>query len=139
MRRTSIPHVVLAATLALLLPLEQVYCACMGSPAQPTSVTSRAGHECCGPAAPSGTEQHSRPGQAPHTCTCPQLAVAAVPAIIGDSLQVPALTPLAVLTVPATSAQVSFDAETTPALDVGSPSLPDDPGAHGLRAPPVSA
>jgi len=36
-------------------------------------------------------------------------------------------------------APVSVVTETVPALDVGSPPLPDDPGAHGLRAPPVSA
>ena len=31
MKRTSIPHLVLAATLAVLLPLQQLHCACMES------------------------------------------------------------------------------------------------------------
>jgi hypothetical protein len=140
MKRTSIPHLVLAATLAVLLPLQQLHCACMESQGHAAPVAASSGHECCESTPQCGAEHHSQPERAPHSCTCAQIAVVALPPVIEASVvAAPTVAPLAVLTVPAVIAPVSIVTETVPALDVGSSRLPVDPGAHGLRAPPVSA
>jgi len=141
MKRTSIPHLVLAATLAVLLPLQQLHCACMESPghAAPVAASSHPGHECCEPTPQCGARHHSQPERAPHSCTCAQIAVVALMPVIEASVVAPTVAPLAVLAVSVVIAPVSIVTETAPALDVGSSRLPVDPGAHGLRAPPVSA
>ena len=139
MKRFSIPNLVLAAALALLLPLEQLHCTCMGSQTHMAPVASHAEGGCCNSPAPCGTDHRSQPQQAPHSCTCPSMIAGVVPAVVTASTEAPTVTPLAVLTVSVVIAPVSTLTKTAPALDVGSPPLPDDPGAHGLRAPPVSA
>lgn len=141
LKRTSIPHLVLAATLAVLLPLQHLLCACMGPQghAAPIAVSSNSGHECCETTPQCGAKHHSQPERVPHSCTCVQTAAVAMAPVSVASVVAPTVAPLAVLTVPAVIAPVSFVTETAPALDVGSSRLPVDPGAHGLRAPPVSA
>lgn len=141
MKRATIPNLVLAATLAVLLPLNQWYCACMGSAAYaaPTAASSPHGHGCCEPTPPCGTEQHSQSERAPDACTCAHLLAASLPAINDVGVVAPWVAPSAVPTVQVVIARVAVFSGTDPALDVGSPSIPDDPGAHGLRAPPVSA
>lgn len=139
MKRKSIPNLLLATALVLLLPLEQVMCACMGFAAQPTPVASVAGHECCDAISASGSEHHSRPEQAPHACSCNRLVESAVPVVIEGGLQAPELASVAVLTGTASFTPLPVCEKTTSAPDSGSPSIPEDPGAHGLRAPPVSA
>jgi len=138
MNRTSIPHLVLVATLAVLLPLQQL-CACMESQGHAAPVAASSGHECCESTPQCGAGHHSQPERAPHGCTCAQIAVVALPPVIEASVVASTVAPLAVLAVPAVIAPVSILRETVPALDVGSSRLPVDPGAHGLRAPPVSA
>jgi len=141
MKRMPIPNLVLAATLALLLPLEQAHCAWMGlqKQAPPVATTSPAGHECCvSPATPEPDPQ-SQPESVPQCCACEKLPSVTMPTVFTAGTEAPSVTSLAVVTVPSVIAPVSIATETVPELDVGSPSLPDDPGAHGLRAPPVSA
>lgn len=139
MKRLSIPNLVLAAALALLLPLEQLHCACAGSQTSTAPVASHEEHGCCDSPSSSAGDHHSHDQQAPHGCVCPEMAPIPVLAPGVVVLDAPTVTPLAVLTVPTVIAPASIVTETIPALDVGSSPLPDDPGAHGLRAPPVTA
>ncbi len=139
MKRLSIPNLVLAAALALLLPLEQLHCACVGSQTRTAPVASHEEHGCCDAPSSSGADHQSHDQQAPHACVCPEMVPILVPAAGVAVLDAPTVAPLAVLTVPVVMAPVSIVTETIPALDVGSPPLPDDPGAHGLRAPPATA
>lgn len=139
MNRKSLPNLLLATALVLLLPLEQVVCACMGFATQPTRVAAAAGHECCEAAGSSGSERHSRPEQAPHSCSCQRLAEGALTAVSEGIVHAPAVAPVAVLSGTTIVVPVPAREGTTPARDVGSSSLPDTPGAHGLRAPPVTA
>lgn len=139
MKRLSIPNLVLAAALALLLPLEQLHCACVGSQTRTAPVASHEEHGCCDSPSSSGADHQSHDQQSPHGCVCPEMVPILVPAAGVAVLDAPTAAPLAVLTVPVVIAPVSIVTETVPALDVGSPPLPDDPGAHGLRAPPSLA
>ena len=139
MKRFSIPQLVLAAAMALLLPLEQLHCTCMGPQPHAAPVASHGEDGCCDSPAPCGTDHQSHHQQAPQPCSCPSMINGVVPAAVAVSPEAPTVTPLAVLTVPVVIAPVSIVTETVPALDVGSPPLPDDPGAHGLRAPPIFA
>jgi hypothetical protein len=70
---------------------------------------------------------------------CEQLPPGALPSTFLSGATAPTVTSIAMLTVPSVIAPVAIVTTTVPAPDVGSPPLPDDPGAHGLRAPPVSA
>ena len=72
-------------------------------------------------------------------CAHAGVCVRTLPAVFASGAVAPSVTSFAVLTVPSVGAPASVSTETVPALDVGSSPLPDDPGAHGLRAPPVSA
>ncbi len=139
MKRLSIPHLVLAAAMAVLLPLEQLHCTCMGSPTHAAPVASHAEDGCCDSPSPCGTDHSSHHQQAPQPCSCPSMITALVPTVIAVSPEAPTVTPLAVLAVPVVIAPVSIVTETILALDVGSPPHQDDPGAHGLRAPPATA
>lgn len=141
MRSMPIPSLVIALTLAVLLPLELAHCAWMGLErhTEPVAATASTGHECCeAPPAP-GSDHHSGAEAVPQGCTCAQLPAFTLPTVLAAFSVDSPLTPIAVLTVPAAITQVSIVTEPVPALDVGSTPLRDDPGAHGLRAPPVSA
>ena len=141
MKCLSIPHLVLAATLLVVLPLQPLYCACTGSQGHstPAVASSYSGHERCASRSQCVAESHSQPERGPHSCTCAQIGVVALPPVIETGLEAPTVVPLAVLTVPEVIAPGSVVTEAGPALDVGSSRLPVDPGAHGLRAPPTSA
>ncbi|MCC6348725.1 MAG: hypothetical protein IT347_03920 [Candidatus Eisenbacteria bacterium] len=139
MKRLSIPNLVLAAALALLLPLEQLHCACLGSETRSAPVASHEEHGCCDSQSSTPADHQSHDQQTPHGCVCPEMAPILVPAAGVVVLDASTVAPLAVLAVPAVIAPVLIVSETIPALDVGSSPLPDDPGAHGLRAPPATA
>ena len=141
MSRLRFPNLVLAAALALLLPVEQAHCAFMGLERHgcPVGTNSPAGHECCDAPPASQPNHHSQPEKTPQGCICEQLPAGALPAALKVGIEAPLVASVAVLTVPTVVAPVSIVAETVPALDVGRPPLPDDPGAHGLRAPPFSS
>lgn len=136
MKRRSIPHLVFAATLALLLPLEQLHCACMVPQTHPAPASS---HPCCESASRRAAAHHSQHHREPHTCTCAHLLAVTLPTGIEVGAEMSTAAPIAVLSVPAVGAPVSIVTETVPALDVECPPPLDDPGAHGLRAPPVFA
>lgn len=141
MSRISIPSLVIAVTLAGLLPLELAHCAWMGFQMHgvPLATTTAVGHACC-EAPPTGEpEHHSGSEDVPQGCTCAQLPVVTLPTVLSARTIAPSVTSIAVLTVPAAIAPVSIVMETVPALELGSPRLRDGPGAHGSRAPPVSA
>ena len=137
MRRMSKPFVVFAALLAVLMPLEQAHCAWMAlekrAPATTRNVSSE--HDCCAPTAPS----QSQPTETPAGCPCVQLPLGSLPASIASVQVLPTVTSAITLALaPAISPVLTTEAP-APALDVGSPPLPVDLGAHGLRAPPLSA
>ena len=122
----------LATLLALLMPLEQAHCAWMGLEQQASAASMPASHECCAPAAP----EQEPSGNCPD-CSCLQLPSASVPAQVG-SLDIPTCSPVTVV-ASTTGIPLSNRQAPAPALDVGSPPLSVDLGAHGLRAPPLSA
>ena len=146
MRPIRIAKFALAAALALLMPLESAHCAFMGfgTPSPAAQSGAAASHECCESPAAATSNQRSepdRPDQDPcsSACTCIQLP-AGVPAAAITQIEAPiSATSLIVACSTFTDAPRAITTERVAALDVGSPPLPEDPGAHGLRAPPVSA
>lgn len=146
MTHSRIAKLVLATALALLMPLESVHCAFMGfgKPSPAAHSGAAASHECCESPAAATSDQPSkpdRPNQDPcsSACTCIQLP-AGVPAAAIAQVDAPISAPSLIVsgsTFP--DAPRTITAERVAELDVGSPPLPEDPGAHGLRAPPVSA
>jgi len=135
MSRTRIPFLAVALLLAVLMPLEQAHCLWMGVGARPAAAHAAAPlHACCAARAAAHGGAHARTLP---PCLCDQLPAGSLPAAIAA----PAPTVAGVALPPAVAflaepAAVRTDVD--PALDVGSPPLPDDPGAHGLRAPPNS-
>ena len=138
MRRLPLQTIVLAALLAVLLPLEQAHCLWMGlgAPARTATASAmpmKADHSCC-----RGHAGH-RGGPAPE-CACLQLPQAAMPHAV--SIGAPPAAPLACAVVVA----LAFDppapdrgaARGGPPPDAGSAPLPILPAAHGLRAPPLA-
>jgi hypothetical protein len=151
MKRTRIHQLVLAITLAVILPLEQGHCAFMGlqnhgapccamASAAPTSAAKHAAapmHACCAKAA--ARSRVPGPPAIPSSCLCAQLPIGTLPSV---SISIHELQPTTLLAaIPAASfvAPVSVQSEIQPALDVGSPPLLNSPGALASRAPPVSA
>lgn len=137
MKRMSRPFVALAALLAVVMPLEQAHCAWMGLENRASAVTCNAPskHDCCAPTAPS----QSQPTKAPANCPCLQLPPASLPAGITSAQVFPTATSAVALTAAVAINPIALIEEPAPALDVGGPPLPVDLGAHGLRAPPLSA
>ena len=146
MTHPRIAKLALATALALLMPLESAHCAFMGfgKPSPPAHSGAAASHACCESPAAATSDQPSkpdRPDQDPcsSACTCIQLP-AGVPAAAVAQIDAPiSATSLIVAGRTFTDAPRTITTERVAALDVGSPPLPEDPGAHGLRAPPVSA
>ena len=146
MIRSRIAKLALAVSLALLMPLESAHCAFMefGKHSAPTQADAAASHDCCaspGAAASEHASKPDRPDQDPCSsgCTCFQLP-AGVPASAIAQIEAPiSATTLIVPSSNFVDAPRAITIERVAALDVGSPSLPADPGAHGMRAPPVSA
>ncbi len=124
----------LAVSLALLIPLEQAHCAWMGLERHAAAASMPSGHACCAPKP--AVPCQSTP--AAPDCACMQLPAASLPAAI-DSPQLPTTTTIAVLAAVTVVVPVNTLEAPAPALDIGSPPLPIDLGAHGLRAPPRSA
>ena len=119
----------LATLLALAVPLEMTRCVGIGL--EPRAARSMpASHACCVPGSP---EQHVPDGCDPD-CSCLRLPSAPVPAkvsLLHTPSHCPATVVASMTVIPLSSRQ------TLPrALDLGSPPLPIDLGAHGLRAPP---
>jgi len=141
MKRMPIPSLLLAAALAVLVPLEQAHCMWMGleKHAAPVATAAHTGHECCDSPASPATDHHEQPAGTSHGCLCELLPAAALPPAIIAAPHTPSATPIAVVSVSLGLAPASIDTEAASALDIGSPPPLDDPGAHGLRAPPVSA
>ena len=137
MRRMSRPVVVLATLLAVLMPLEQARCAGIGMGRSAATV----GHACAASNQGCCAAGHSHsPKQATTraTCDCVQTPLGTVPLDVAGTLlfsfdcsivlpSTPSIVPVASTEGPAR------------AIDLGSPPLLIDLGAHGLRAPPVSA
>ncbi len=138
MKRMSVPGLVIAISLALLLPIELAHCVWMGIPqhvAQGTAATSVA-HACCRAAA------NGRPASptAPRGCTCIQLPVVTLPShvtvdaptidvgICFATAQELSLVPIPRIVAAPDRAPLS-----------GSPPRGAESHAHGLRAPPTPA
>jgi hypothetical protein len=127
---------IVAALLAVLLPLQQARCAWMNL--QPLAAAGGSatcsGHSCC------ASKSAPPPAHRPPTTAecCAQLP----PAALTTHIVLPShpLGASVVFALPAVAASPLLDSRAAPsqALDVGSPPLPDDLGAHGLRAPPLS-
>jgi hypothetical protein len=128
--------VALAALLAVLMPLEQAHCAWMGLGNHASAVARNApsNHDCCAPAQSSCPQ----PTKAPANCPCVELPQASLPAGVAPAQLITAASAVLLTLAPAITLDATIDAP-APALDVGSPPLPVDLGAHGLRAPPLSA
>jgi len=125
---------IIAALLAVIMPVEQAHCAWMSYERSAATAGAHAGsdHSCCA----KSTSQPLRTAT-PASCLCERIPPGALTTHDSGSRPHAAIV---VAVVP--EAQARFTLGLTrapaPALDVGSPSLPDDPGAHGLRAPPLS-
>jgi hypothetical protein len=142
MRRVSTPNLVLAATLALIIPLEQAHCAWMGwgwQAAPVAAMASDSGHACCRPHTATRHRKPAQPDTGSRGCVCEQLPAGTMPQVSLAGTEAPSVTAFAEHTTRSGCAQVSDVRETIPALDVGSPPLPDAPCTHGLRAPPAWA
>jgi len=132
-------NVVIALALAVLLPLEQAHCMFMGLQKRSAPVAANAPvHPCCARAA--AQAGHHAPAQVPlGGCNCPVLPSV----VLAASVHVPAAHVTAIAQViPAVfapAAPVPLVTRTARPPDAGSSPLPYDAGAHGLRAPPVSA
>lgn len=140
MKRVRLSSSVLVALLVLLMPLEQGHCAWMGleSHAAPAAASMPPGHDCCASDPAPQPEQPASQPCGPEGCVCLQLPAGALPTVLTVSPSHAPVTTIAEISVPRLVAP-AITTEPLPALDIGSPPLPDDPGAHGLRAPPASA
>ena len=146
MTRPRIARLALATALALLMPLESAHCAFMGfgNPSPPAHSGAAASHECCESPAAATSDQPSkpdRPDQDPCSsgCACIQLPAGVAAAAIAQIDAPISATSLIAAGSTFIDAPRTISSKRVAALDVGSPPLPDDPGAHGVRAPPVSA
>jgi hypothetical protein len=121
----------LAISLAALLPLAQAHCMWMPLQARAAAAESSC-HGCC-----ESAPAHDAQPAGPIECPCFQLPPSTIPA---TSVAAPPSGPV-VATFDATVAAIARTdiPAPTPASDVGSPPLPIATGAHGLRAPPLSA
>ncbi len=137
MRRFRLSSSVLVALLVLLLPLEQGHSAWMGLQSHATRAAAMPpGHECCAPTSAPQPERPAPTPSEPQGCLCLQLPAGAMPTVLATGASTTPVSPIAEIDVPPLIAPPAITHETVPALDIGSPPLPEDPGAHGLRAPP---
>ena len=140
MKRMPIPTLVLAVALAVLLPLEQAHCMWMGlqKGSTPVSAAKASVHPCCARAAAQAAGRARQQG-ADTPCNCPQLPSVVLPGLVKVAPAHTSTLTFVVPTLATPGAPVSCVTETVLAPIVGSPPLPATRGAHGLRAPPVSA
>jgi hypothetical protein len=154
MTRKPVAHLLLALTLAAVMPLELAQCGWMaiGNPANACTAgmpgacamgaaTASAGapHACCrakSHAAPAGAARRSGPAS---ICVCNLLPAATLPAAPDPGAASASHVFVAALQGCDLPAPVSPSREILPAPDVGNAPLPAALGAHLLRAPPVSA
>src|SRR6516162_3756389 len=119
----------IAVLLAVVIPLEQAHCVWMGlAQAVPApSPIPGAGHNCCAPSAP-----RPQPSRSSTDCVCITLPPLSLPV---SGISATALLPLSCLAVPQAPSDPMAGLVAAPhaALEFGSPPLPVDPGAHGLR------
>lgn len=142
---TRITQLALFAALVLIMPLESSHCAFMRF-GRHVATEANASHKCCASAGTASTDHtpSSRQSNAPCSpgCKCFHLP-AGIPASAIGQIETPTSpTSPASPILPSTtflSAPRVASVGRVAALDVGTPALPDDPGAHCLRAPPCSA
>lgn len=141
MRRKPIASLILAVALAVLPPLEQAHCAAMAAQHDAAHAACTR-HACCTSAAASAAKAApARPasaGDRPSVCVCGQLPVVTLPSVPATA-DAPSTIPVALPADSPVLPPAGGFPERLPTLDIGSPPLPDDPGAHGLRAPPSFA
>ena len=127
---------IVAALLAFLLPVEQAHCAWMKWDVPAAAAGSRAGadHSCC-----AGSKPQSRSAATLPSCLCERIPPASLTHHVDTGSRPHTVSLVVVLPEAEASLALDFTRAPVVALDVGSPPLPDDPGAHGLRAPPLSA
>ena len=141
MKRMSFPSLVIAISLALLLPIELAHCVWMGIPqhvVQGTAATSVA-HACCRAAANARPASPSSPSS-PRTCTCIQLPLVTLPShVTVGAPTIDLVTCLATAheTLPVLIPRIVAAPDRAPLL--GSPPRGAQSHAHGLRAPPIHA
>jgi hypothetical protein len=132
---------VLGLLLVALLPLEQARCVC--APLGPRSARAASpapacAKSCCATHASARGDRPSSPAQR-SDCPCARLSAPEPPSALAVTDAGPQVPHFAAIAVPETIEPAPATPETPPALDIGSPPHPVDPGAHGLRAPPRSA
>ncbi len=141
MKRMSLPSLVIAISLALLLPIELAHCVWMGVPQQGVqgTVGTSVAHACCRAGA---NARSARPASssAPRTCTCIQLPEVTLPShVTVDAPTIDVGTSLAtaheLLLVPIPRIVAAPDRGSL----FGSPPRSAESRAHGLRAPPTPA
>jgi hypothetical protein len=134
MKRLAGSWAVVAVMLAALLPLQQAHCLWMSRMTPVAAATHGKCHSgCC--AASTGTHQQHRAGRP--ECPCLELPSSTLPAAVPAPAP-PMAAPLAVsatATILATQPTITAYA---PVVELGSPPLPIDCSAHGLRAPPLA-
>lgn len=142
--RLSLPNVLMAILLVLVVPLERGLCTCGNvAPATPRATTAMVpGHchaACCTAAAARAAHGSGHGERTAGDCGCSSYSAAVlpmVPAVVADDAPIAAFGLLPSL---ASVEPVSEPSEHPLALDVGSPPIPDPAGAHALRAPPALA
>jgi hypothetical protein len=141
MKLARILNLVLAVSLAVLLPLEQAHCAWMGleKSASRSSGKMLPGHECCRSLATSMPHRGPSPKAPAPGCMCEQLPKGALPSAVLLDSDTPSVTAFMLPAVAAVLSPVSIVTETVPALDVGCSPPPHATAAHGLRAPPATS
>lgn len=141
MKRMSLPGLMIAISLALLLPIELAHCVWMGFPSTaPAGRVPSAAHACCRAAANSRPAQPAASPTAPRSCTCIQLPVVTLPsptALAAPSIGAMLFMATAPMRVPTPIVALVTTLSRAPVL--GSPPCRADLDAHGMRAPPLSA
>lgn len=133
MKRLPLPGLVVAVTLALLLPLEQAHCAWMGLQQRASSSASTASHACC---EPGGNADVPAP-EPPAGCSCLALPSVTLPAIAGMATDVPTAAVLLPAAPDDLLTSPTVASESVSALESGSPPLPPRARAYPPRAPPL--
>jgi hypothetical protein len=143
MNRVKLAKAMLAALLVVMLPLEQAHCACVAMAQRaraPMAAAAGAGGGCHAACCATHGAVATRPAPnapAPRGCPCEKLTATDLPQVLAVAhADVPAPT-FVLLSTPDPVAPRTDAVTTAPALDVGVPPPLIDPGAHGLRAPPL--
>ena len=142
MNRVKLARVMLAALLVVVLPLEQAHCACVamaqrGSQAMAPAAAPACHASCCASHAAGHGTRHTSSAPSTRGCPCEKLTATELPVVLAVAhadAPAPVFAPLPIADpIEPRAASIA----TVPALDVGTPPPLIDPGAHGLRAPPL--